>query len=314
MQYIYGTKDIEQNEGCVVVLGNFDGVHRGHQKLFEMAREKAKQQGLKTVVFSFYPHPTWVIGKKPKPLIMSRKDKKETINELGMDILIEYPFTKEFAAISPHDFFEKILLKELKVKVLVVGSNYFFGKGKKGNATYLKEYGQKCQVEVCVVEAVRQDDKTISSSRIRELIEKGHIEEANQLLGHPYLMIGQVIHGRQLGRTIGFPTINLIADPDRVYPPNGVYATQVQVYNEWYRGITNIGYNPTVNGKSKRIETHIFDISKDLYGEEVKIAFYKHIRSEKKFPSFEDLGKQITKDKEEVCTYFNKRSICLQNK
>ncbi|PHV71785.1 hypothetical protein CS063_04305 [Sporanaerobium hydrogeniformans] len=304
MQYIYGTKDITQNEACVVILGNFDGVHKGHQKLFKIAKDKAKQYGLKTVVFSFYPHPTWVIGKEPKPLIMSRKDKKETISELGMDLLIEYPFTEAFAMISPQAFFEEILLKELKAKVLIVGSNYFFGEGKKGNVTYLQECGNKYQVEVYIVDAVMQEGKVISSSRIRELIKKGNIEKANALLGHPYLIIGQVIHGKQLGRTIGFPTINLIADPDRIYPPNGVYATKVYIYNKWYKAITNIGFNPTVDGTSKRIETHIFNISEDLYGQEVKVAFYKYIRSERKFPSFEDLRRQIEKDKEGVEVFF----------
>lgn len=305
MEYIYGTADVSQNENSVVVLGNFDGVHRGHQSLLQVAREQGEMKHLKTIVFSFYPHPSWVIGNHPKPLIMSRRDKKQIIKSLGLDILIEYPFTKAFANISPQTFFEKILLGQLKAKVLVVGENYYFGKNKAGNPQYLKELGEKHGVEVFVVPAVKYASQMISSSTIRNLIIEGNIELANEMLGHPYMIVGNVIRGKQLGRTIGFPTINLIADPDRVYPPNGVYATKVTVYNEEYLGMTNIGYNPTVNGTKKMIETHIFDFNQDLYGETVEVRFYHAIRPEQKFPSVEVLKAQIAKDHISVKRIFN---------
>ncbi len=305
MEYIYGTTDVSQNEDSVVVLGNFDGVHEGHQSLLQVAKEQGKKKNLKTIVFSFYPHPSWVIGNHPKPLIMSRRDKKQVIKSLGVDILIEYPFTKAFSSIAPEVFFEEILVKQLKSKVLIIGENYYFGKNKAGNPIFLKELGQKHNIEVYIVSAVEYDGQMISSSRIRNLIIEGNIELANQMLGHPYTIVGNVIKGKQLGRTIGFPTINLIADPERVYPPNGVYATKVTVYNKEYLGMTNIGYNPTVNSTKKMIETHIFDFHQDIYGETVEIRFYHAIRPEQKFPSLEDLKAQIKKDGSVVKSIFN---------
>lgn len=305
MEYIYGTADVSQSEESVVVLGNFDGVHRGHQMLIQVAKEQGKMKHLRTLVFSFYPHPSWVIGNHPKPLIMSRRDKKQLIKNLGLDILIEYPFTKAFASISPEVFFEEILIRQLKAKVLVVGENYYFGKNKAGNPTFLKELGQRHQVEVYVVPAVKYDAQMISSSTIRNLIIDGNIELANEMLGHPYTIVGNVVQGKQLGRTIGFPTINLVADPDRVYPPNGVYATKVTVYNKEYLGMTNIGYNPTVNGAKKMIETHIFDFKEDVYGQTVEVKFYNAIRPEQRFPSVDALKEQIAKDRIAVQSIFN---------
>lgn len=304
MQYIDSTADVTRHKECVVVLGNFDGVHRGHQKLFEVARHEAENRNLETVVFSFYPHPTWVVGNNPKDLLMSRKDKKQIVQHLGMDVLVEYPFTKDFANISPEEFFKEILLEKLKARVVVIGTNYYFGKNKVGNPSYLKSLGKIYHIQVKVVEAVMKNNQMISSSQIRRLITNGKIEAANEMLGHPYMIVGKVVQGKQLGRTIGFPTANLITDPDRVYPPNGVYATRIKVYSETYLGMTNIGYNPTVNGERKMIETHIFDFNKTIYGQEVQIEFYHFIRPEKKFNGIEALQYQISKDKEQIQHYF----------
>ncbi len=305
MQYIDCTTDITRHKECVVILGNFDGVHKGHQKLFEVAKHEAQVRGLETVVFSFYPHPTWVIGNRPKALLMSKRDKKRTVQHLGMDVLIEYPFTKDFASISPEEFFQNILMKKLKACVVVVGSNYYFGKNKAGNPSYLKSMGKIYDIEVKVVEAVMRKDQMISSSQIRRLITTGKIEAANEMLGHPYRLIGEVMQGKQLGRTIGFPTVNLIAEPDRAYPPNGVYATKIKVYSNSYLGMTNIGYNPTVNGERKMIETHIFNFNQTIYGEEVTVEFYHFVRPEQKFESLEALRCQISKDREQIQQYFS---------
>ena len=304
MQYIYGTTDIKQRENSIVVLGNFDGVHRGHQKLFEVAIKKAKEEGLQIVVFSFYPHPSWIIGNAPKPLLMSRRDKEETIKNFHIDVLIEYPFTKEFASVSAEKFFVDILMAQLKAKVVIIGSNYYFGRNQEGNQYYLYQLGQKYHCEVCVIDTLKIDSKTISSSTIRDLIIEGDIQTANTLLGHPYTIIGQVIQGKRLGRTIGFPTINIRTERDRIYPPVGVYATKIIVYNEEYWGMTNIGYNPTVNGTDKMIETHIFDFNEQLYSQEVKIYFYKFMRSEQKFASLLLLTEQLGRDKEQIQVFF----------
>lgn len=308
MQYLYGTTEVRQTKDSVVVLGNFDGIHRGHQALFNKAKEAARKYGLQTIVFSFYPHPSWVIGTHPKPLLMSRRNKKKMTEQMKMDVLIEYPFTQAFAAIAPETFFTEVLIKKLKAKVLVVGSNYYFGHEKAGNPAYLQKLGEKYDIQVCVVDAVTQGGNMISSTTIRNYISAGEIEAANEMLGHPYTVVGNVVQGKRLGRTIGFPTINLIADPDSVYPPNGVYATYVKVYNTLYMGMTNIGYNPTVNGERKMIETHLFDYNKELYGAEVEIYFYHHMRCEQKFENIDALKMQIEKDKEGVKLFFKKQT------
>lgn len=312
MQYIYGTTKIQQEKDSVVVLGNFDGVHVAHQKLFELAKQRAMAKQLQVVIFSFFPHPTWVIGNHPKPLLMSREDKKAKIASIGADILIEYPFTKKFASVAPKDFFTEILMKQLKAKELVIGENYCFGKGKQGDQYYMKKLGEEFGIQVNVVETLRLEDRTISSSTIRQLIEQGDIPLANELLGEPYSYSGIVVEGKKLGRRLGFPTINLVADSDRIYPPNGVYATKVHVYNATYLGITNIGYNPTVNGKVKMIETYVFDFDEDLYGQKVRIDFYSHIRKEQKFGSVDMLKAQIQKDKKQVQLFHLEQGKSLQ--
>lgn len=308
MKYICQETDIKIDEQSVVVLGNFDGVHKGHQKLFTTALNKAKAQGRVAIALSFYPHPTWVLGHHPKPLIMSRRDRKNKVMSSGMDVFIEYPFTKAFARISPETFFKEVLVDKLNAKVVVVGSNYFFGKDKKGDVSYLRTLGEKYNVEICAVDTVQEDGCVISSTHIRQLIIEGKMEKANELLDHPYTIVGTVVHGRKLGRTIGFPTINLIADPDRVYPPNGVYATKVKVYNQYYVGITNVGYNPTVGNTIKMIETHICDFESTLYGEEVEVAFYHFIRAEKKFNNIEELSAQINQDRVSAQFLFSQES------
>ena len=180
MQYIDGAAEIKRHKKSVVVLGNFDGIHKGHQKLFEVAKDEAHKKGLETIVLSFYPHPTWVIGDKRKSLLMSRENKKQMIEDLGLDVLVEYPFTKEFASKSPEVFFIDVLIKKLSACVLVVGSNYYFGKNKAGNTEFLKKMGMQHGVEVHVVEAVMIEGKMISSSKIRDLVLRGKMEEAQK--------------------------------------------------------------------------------------------------------------------------------------
>lgn len=298
MKYIYGTKEVTQYKSSVVVLGNFDGVHLGHQKLFEVAKNVGNFEDLQVVALSFYPHPTWVLGGNPKALIMSRRDRKEKLKSLGIDVFIEYPFTKEFAFIDPDYFFEKILVNELKAKAVVVGTNYFFGRNKKGDAAYMKKLGEQYGVKIDTVDTIKKYDQIISSTHIRQLILQGDMERAAEFLGEPYSIIGTVIHGKKLGRTLGFPTINIIADTERVYPPNGVYATTIMIHGKIYQGITNVGYNPTVEGKIKMIETYIFDFDEVIYGVEVKVSFHHFIRSEQKFGSIDALREQLIEDKQ----------------
>lgn len=299
MQYLCNQDVIELNKPSVIALGNFDGVHKGHQKLLNTALDMARKKDIAAVALSFFPHPTSVLGKKPKPLITSKEERKNKILDIGMDVFIEYPFTKAFASISPEVFFTEVLMNKLKAQAIVVGRNYFFGKDKKGDSDYLKVLGRQHGIEVCVIDIVKEQGEVVSSSRIRTLISEGEMEKAEQLLGYPYCIVGEVVHGKKIGRTIGFPTVNIIPEAHRIYPPNGVYATLVDVYGQKYMGITNVGYNPTIGNTHKTIETHILNFNQDVYGEEVTIAFHHYLRTEKKFEDIISLSKQIAKDKEE---------------
>lgn len=303
MQYINHIDEVARQRGCVVVLGNFDGLHKGHQKLLERAKQEAERNRLETVVFTFYPHPTKVLGHRPKSLLMTQNDRKQMMQRFGVDVLIDYPFTKQLASKSPEAFFKEILLDTLKARILVVGDNYYFGKDKVGNVKLLIELGLKYDVKICIVEAVMNQEQIISSSRIRSLILKGRIEEANQLLGHPFEVFGIVTKDKQLGRQIGFPTLNIEANEEQIYPPNGVYATQVKIGDKLYKGMTNIGYSPTVNGTRKKIETHVFDFNEMIYGQEIKVYFYHFIRTEKKFESLDALVKQLHQDKKTIMSF-----------
>ncbi len=305
MQYISEPSRIERDKPSVVALGNFDGVHRGHQKLFKLAKEESQRLNIETIVFSFYPHPTWVVGGKKKSLIMSQEEKRNIIESIGIDVLIEYPFTKDFANMPPEEFFVNILVNKLHTKVLVVGSNYYFGKGKQGGVELLKELGERYNVKVVIVDAVLEGDEIISSSRIRKLISSGNIEMANKLAGYPYSVSGTIVKGNQLGRKLGFPTINIMTEEHRAYPPNGVYATKVYIDQKQYLGITNIGYAPTVDVEVKRIETYIYDFNEDVYGKAAKVEFYKFIRPERKFNGIEELKCEVDKNKQQVIEYFS---------
>lgn len=305
MKYIYNTTNIKISENTIVILGNFDGIHIGHQELFSVAIQKAKDNNLKTLLLSFHPHPTWVLGDNPKSLLMSRQEKQNRIKNLGIDIYVEYPFSPEFAKVSANKFIKQIILNKLNGKAVVVGENYFFGKNQEGNVSYMLEMGHKHNFKVFVVNEIKKQNKTISSSHIRHLIESGKINQANILLGKPYIISGIVIKGKQLGRTLGFPTVNIIPHITKILPPNGVYIVKITILNKQYFGLANIGYNPTVNGKNKKIETYVFNFSKNVYKEKVDIEIIKFLRPEKKFNSISQLKDQMTSDEIIALKYIN---------
>ncbi len=301
MEYLSNTTDINQIKPSVVVIGNFDGVHIGHQKLFEVA--KLHTPKLQLIALSFCPHPTQVLHSKPKQIVLNRQDKINKIKSLGVDLYIEYPFTLDFSKTSAKEFVEEILINQLKAKVIVVGADYKFGKEKCGNIQNLEELAGAKDVQLQVVDEVLMDGKRVSSSLIREMLLEGEIEQVNKMLGNSYVISGEVIEGKKIGRQIGFPTANIMSQEGTIYPPNGVYFTKVKVYNREYLGITNIGYNPTVGGTHKTIETNIIDFDEDIYGQHIEVMFYKYSRPEKTFANLDELIRQITSDKQDAITF-----------
>ncbi|WP_317854193.1 bifunctional riboflavin kinase/FAD synthetase [Chakrabartyella piscis] len=299
------TTQIQQTNPSAVTLGNFDGLHLGHRALVGLTKEFAKDENLQSVVFTFSPHPMLVFGKKEDfALIMSPEEKKFTMERMGVDVYIEYPFDAEFASMSAEDFAIKLIFEQLNCKVLIVGENYHFGAKRSGNYEMLKQMGEAYGVKVIAVPSVMYKENRVSSSRIRRHLVAKDLEFSNQMLTEPYFILGTVKEGKKLGRTIGFPTINVEAHPLKLFPPNGVYATKTLYQGKYYYGVTNIGINPTVNGTQKIVETYLLDFNQMIYGEEIQTFFYEFLRSEKKFDSIEALQAQIQVNAEQARDYF----------
>ncbi len=304
MEHITDTR-IEQERPTAVTLGNFDGLHVGHRALINLTKQFAEEENLKSVVFTFCPHPMLVFKKKEDfALIMAPSEKRFQMERMGIDTYIEYPFDEEFAAMSPEDFAIKLIFEKLNCRVLIVGENYHFGKGASGNYEMLQRMGEARGVKVIAVPSVLYEEERVSSSRIRQCLIEKDLENANKMLKVPYFILGTVAEGKKLGRTIGFPTVNIIAHPLKLFPPNGVYATKTLYKGKYYYGVTNIGKNPTVNGTKKIVETYLFDFNETIYGETLQTFFYKFLRSEQKFPSVEELQRQIGINAEQTREYF----------
>lgn len=299
-------------KNSAITLGKFDGLHKGHQLLFNKILEQ-KSKGLKAVVFTFNFHPSNLFSDSDKEieLIYTEEEKKSILEEMGMDVMISYPFTKETAATEPEDFIKNVLVGQLDAKMIIVGSDFHFGRKRRGDTQMLKDYAEQYGYEVCVIEKMHFDTNTeIGSSYIRNEIKNGHMEQVNELLGRPYAIMGTVLHGRKIGRTLGFPTINLIPDNNKLLPPNGVYASVTTIKGKKYPGLTNVGVNPTVGETpEKRVETYIFDYDEDLYNSNVSVALYSMEREEIKYDSIEELKEQMNKDIEYGREYFKKHPI-----
>ncbi len=308
MQYI-NDYNINQTNHTAVAIGNFDGIHLGHQKLIENIKKISKKRGLASVVFSFCPHPITVLRDFKEPFyIMSSFEKRNFLSDMNIDLFVEYPFTKQFAVIKPEDFVREILYKQLNCKVLVVGEDYKFGENRAGSFELLKQLGTALGIEVIGVPKIFHHEVRVSSSKIRQCIINRDIELANQFLNYHYFVEGQVVHGKSLGRVLGFPTLNLLPDKSKLLPPNGVFITKTLVKGNVYNGITNIGVTPTFLVNQKVVETNLFDFSGDVYDEFVKVSFYKWIRDEKKFNSKEELIAQLNTDVQLAKDFFMEKS------
>jgi riboflavin kinase/FMN adenylyltransferase len=303
MKIIRGTKNIFGPISYpVVAIGNFDGVHIGHQIIFHKAVELASANEGTSVAFTFEPHPLKVTAPKRAPFLLTTFRKKmELIAEHGIGHVICADFTRQFADQHPRDFARDILVERIGVREVVVGFDYAFGRGREGTVRYLKEMGEEYGFQVHVVEPVRLHGHLVSSSHVRELIEDGEVGAASEFLGRYYSIPGPVVSGYKTGQAIGFPTANL--DTSRVQiPGTGVYAVWVWHGGEKYNGVVNVGFNPTFDRDALNVEAHIFDFEKKIYGQEIEVVFIRRIRSEIKFDSSNQLVEQIQKDIEAAKT------------
>lgn len=285
--------------GVAVGLGNFDGVHRGHAELVTRLVGEARKRGLGSLVYTFEKHPMNVFGGgKTVKLIMTNGDKAGIMAGFGVDGIFFESFDREYASIDCETFAREIVKEKLGAKIAVVGSNYSFGRGGAGGPAELRKLGEKYGFEVVEIEPVKVDGKVVSSTLLRELISCGKVDEYPVYAGRPYAIPGRVEHGREVGRSIGFRTANIIPKRGFAIPPDGVYATVTKIRGKLWKGVTNIGKNPTFGNNRRSIETHLFEVSGDFYGSLIEVTFVKKLRDEIKFESAEKLSEQIAKDKE----------------
>jgi riboflavin kinase/FMN adenylyltransferase len=292
-------KDIEdiQSSNNYIALGSFDGLHIGHLSLINKVVEIAKKNNGKSIVFTFKNHPRTLIDKENVPKLLMDNDKKvEILKNHNVDIVCFQEFNLEFMKMTPKEFVEFLVFK-YNIKGFVVGFNYKFGYKNLGDVEFLKKLQSEYGYELYVMEPCTYKDEVISSTRIRKALEEGEVFEAAKMLSLPYTISGEIIHGRQIGRTIGFPTANLKYKENFILPKEGVYYTNVLVNNNIYKGITSIGSNPTVDGKVTTVETYILDFFREIYGEKVEVSFIKKIRDMQKFNGVEELKSQLEKDK-----------------
>ena len=286
----------------VVTLGNFDGVHLGHQRIFQKVKEEARKIHGEGVVITFEPHPLKILSPESfLPLLTSFEKKMLLIEQSGIDKVLCIEFSSAFSEISPSEFVTDILARKVGAKTIIVGYNYHFGKGKGGNVEILKGICRPLSIKVQVMEALTVDRMIVSSSRIRELIIAGDVERASKLLGRDHLIIGRVIEGSKRGHALGFPTAN-VEISDALYPKIGVYAVEVIWRHQSLRGLANVGFNPTfapTQGAKQEgfsLEVHLLDFNQDIYGDKIQVNFKKRIRDEIRFKSPSDLIDRIRKD------------------
>ncbi len=296
MQIIKNTTDFFLDGSYCVAIGKFDGIHKGHQYLLKCI-EEYKKDGYKIAVFTFDPSPAAFFSKEEYKGLTTIDEKRRIFEKLKVDVLVEYPLNEQTASISPEEFIEDILIKRMHVKCVVCGSDFSFGDKAKGNAELLRAYGIRRGFEVKVCEKVKFDGVEISSSLIRQEVEAGHMEDVTKHIGAYYSFTGTVVTGRQIGRKLGMPTVNIIPSDDKLLPPFGVYEAIVSYAGEHYKGITNVGVKPTVTDEHKPVvETYIFDFDEDIYGREIVVNLVSMVRPEKKFDSVDELKAQIKAD------------------
>lgn len=295
----------------VIALGTFDGLHLGHTDVINTAKDYAERSGLKLAVFTFSNHPLALIRPDLVPVrIISAEEKIKLLESFGVDYLINIPFTEDFAALSPDEFLDRLAC--FNYRCLVVGENFTYGFLGSGKTETLERSGRKNGFDVIVRPLVKMNGNVVSSTGIRNLIQAGHIEYANRMLGRAYSITGKIVHGEQRGRKLGFPTANIeLLHGEMAVPAPGVYAVTASIEGGIYEGMGNIGNNPTFNDvEHVRLEVNLFNCSGDLYGKTMSVQFHKYIRAEKKFSGVEELCRQIEEDKKAIKTYFlNKKQL-----
>lgn len=286
----------------IVAIGNFDGIHLGHQKILKCLQEKAEEHQLFSLVLTFYPHPGKILGKNGIKMIQTIDQRIKEIEKFDIQAVLIIPFDKQFASLTGQDFIQKIVLKKLKAKAVMVGENFHFGRDREGDIDLLRYLSSKSDFRICSVLSVIIEGDTVSSSLIRSLLQEGEIKKANALLGRPFEIEGKVIKGKSRGKTLGFPTAN-IETQNEIIPP-GVFITKTRIGTQTLPSMTNVGQQPTFGQLDLNIESFILDFDRNLYGKHLGIHFLKKIRSQMKFRTSDELTRQLKDDLQTTKAYF----------
>ena len=296
MQIITSLDNIKLPFPSAVAIGKFDGIHLGHRQLLGEIIAK-KQERMQAVVFTFNPSPNVLFSKDVEKELTSLEEKRQLFENLGVDVLVEFPLTYETAATEKEVFVKDILVNKLNAKFIVAGSDLSFGKNGEGNSTFLLEESEKYDFSVKIIDKIAYKGEIISSTLVRKAIADGDVKKARFMLGSPYLVQGVVEKGKQLGRTIGFPTVNISPEKEKLLPPNGVYKTEVIVDGRVYEAITNVGCKPTVTDDGRIfVESYLYNFMENIYGKKIEVYFLEFMRKEQKFSSVEELKKQLQTD------------------
>jgi riboflavin kinase/FMN adenylyltransferase len=311
LKTFHSINDYKPTTKSIVTIGTFDGVHLGHKKILEKVIHNASLCNCESLILTFFPHPRMILQDlSVVKLLNTVEEKSELLENLGIDNLIIHPFDYEFSRLTAEEFVKTVLVDKFKVQKIIIGHDHRFGRNRTADINDLILFGKEFGFEVEQITAEEINDIAISSTKIRTAIQEGNITIANNYLGYKYFFSGNIVKGKQLGRTIGFPTANIvIEDIHKLIPKNGVYVVKVFLETIFYHGVMNIGTRPTINGDDQTIEVHLFDFNEDIYDKKIKVEVHEFIRDERKFESFEALKIQIQKDKEIGIDYFKNSSF-----
>jgi riboflavin kinase / FMN adenylyltransferase len=303
MAVFYDIQHLPRFHNAVITIGTFDGVHTGHKAILREVVNHAKIVGGVSVLLTFEPHPRKLLfPDQPLGIITPLHQKLQLITEAGIEHIVVVPFTREFSRLTAQEYIEHFIVDIFHPHSIIIGYDHRFGHDRKGDLQLMEQYAALHQYELIEIPAQLIDEAAVSSTKIRQALNEGRVEDANHMLGRNYSLCGKVIHGNKLGRTLGYPTANLHPlEPEQIIPAIGIYAIQAAHNRERFNGMLSIGYNPTVTDKRElRIEANLFDFDRDIYGDELELFFLKKIRDEQKFDSLEALKEQLHRDKEET--------------
>lgn len=294
-------KDVKRDPNSVVTVGTFDGVHAGHRAIMDTVLKRASERKARSVIITFNPHPREIInpGGGGIELLTTLQERREILEEIGIDTLVVIPFDRDFSLLSSEEFIRDIIFGQIGVSEFVIGYDHQFGRNREGTIETIEQLGKELGFDACVVSRREVGARTVSSTTIRRAIsEKGDVKLAAELLQRRYRLNGMVIHGDKRGKEIGFPTANIRpGHANKIIPKDGVYAVKVRFDGQWYGGMMNIGLRPTFNGKKRALEVHLFDFDENIYGKEVQVRFFDRIRDELKFSGVDELIAQLREDR-----------------